>query len=491
MSPSSTGWQRLDPRMLLVYPVKELVRFLPVLLGLVVAGTASGGAGEWWNVVGVLVPVGLGVLRYWTTSYRIAAGRIELRRGLLNRHVLATPLDRVRTVDISAPLVHRLLGVTRVRVGTGTASADDDEQLDLDGLPADQARRLRAELLGSGHPAAAVPPPAEPVLVLDPSWVRFAPFTSAGLAIAGGVLALTSQGLNSVGGFARVHPERLADDAAAWSLWVALPIALVGLVVAVSVLSIGGYVVTNWGFELTHADGGWHLRRGLLTTRETTLADERVHGVSVGEPLGLRIAGGGRASAIVTGLGRGQSALLVPPAPRDVVHRAAGAVLRTPGPLEAPLTGHGPRARTRRYTRAVGPAVLLLLVTLALVPLADAPVWLPVVAAAGVPAAVALAADRVRALGHALVGGYVVVRSGSLDRRREALETGGVIGWNLRATWFQRRAGLTTLTATTAGGRQAVTAPDVPEPAALALAHAAHPDLLAQFLSAEPVRTSR
>ena len=488
-----TDWQRLDPRMLLVYPVKELVRFLPVLLGLFIAGTASGGSGGWWNVVGVLIPVGLGVLRYYTTYFRIAGGRIELRRGLVNRHVLSTPLDRVRTVDITAPPVHRLLGLTSVRVGTGTASSDDDERLDLDGLPVEQARRLRAELLHAGAAAEtdeAAEPAEEPVLVLDPSWVRFAPFTSAGLAIAGGALAVASQVANSVGGLERLHPERLADDAAAWSPWVALPLGLVALVVVVSVLSIAGYVVTNWGFRLTHTRGGWHLRRGLLTTRETTMDDERVHGVSVGEPLGLRIAGGGRASAIVTGLGRGQSTLLVPPAPREVVHRAAGAVLRTPGPLEAPLTGHGPRARTRRYTRAVGPAVLLLLVAVALVPLADAPLWLPVLAAVGVPAAVALAADRVRALGHALVGGYVVVRSGSLNRRREALATDGVIGWNLRATWFQRRAGLTTLTATTAGGRQAVTALDVPEPAALSLAHAAHPQLLGPFLVTQPVRTS-
>ena len=37
-------WQRLDPRMLLVHPVREVMRFLPVLVGLFVAGTASGGA---------------------------------------------------------------------------------------------------------------------------------------------------------------------------------------------------------------------------------------------------------------------------------------------------------------------------------------------------------------------------------------------------------------------------------------------------------------
>ncbi len=476
--------------MLLIYPVKEFVRFLPVLFALFIAGTASGGTGEWWQLFGIVVPIGLGVLRYVTTGYRINAGRIELRRGLLNRHVLSTPVDRVRTVDITAPPIHRLLGLTSVRVGTGTTSGGDEDRIDLDGLPVEQARALRADLLrvAPDQVADETAPPEQPLLVFDPAWVRFAPLTSTGLVITAGVLGVASQILNSTDGFQRLHPERLLDDAETWSAWLAIPIAVVALAVVVSALSIGGYVVNNWGFLLTHTGpgrgGAWHLRRGLLTTRETTLDDERVLGVSVGEPLGLRLAGGGRAWAIVTGLDQDTSgsALLVPPAPREVVHRAAGAVLRTPGPLDAPLTGHGPRARTRRYTRAVGPALVVVLVLAVLVPAVDLPFWVPVIAVLGVPAAVALAADRARALGHALVDGHVVVRSGSLNRRRDALETDGVIGWNLRSTWFQRRAGLTTLVATTSGGRQAVTALDVPEPVALGLAHTAHPHLIGQFL---------
>ena len=482
---AGADWRRLDARMLLVYPVKELVRFLPVLLGLFLAGTASGGVADWWQVVGILVPVTLGVLRYATTSYRVWGGRVELRRGLLNRHVLSTPVDRVRTVDITAPPIHRLLGLTSVLVGTGTASSDGDEQVSLDGLPVEQARRLRAELLtsaGPGPASDAVSRSVPPTLELDPAWVRFAPFTSSGLAIAGGAVAVANQVLTSTGGFRALDPDRLTRDAEGWSPWIAAPVGLVTLLVLVSALSVGGYVVTNWGFALTHADGAWHLRRGLLTTRETTIDDGRLRGVSVGEPLGLRLVGGGRASAIATGLGGGRSALIVPPAPSPVVHRAAGAVLRTPDPLEVPLQGHGPRARARRYTRAVGPAVLLLLTAALLVVLTDLPAWLLVVAALGVPVAVALAADRSRALGHALTDGYVVVRSGSLDRRREALETDSVIGWNLRSSWFQRRSGLTTLVATTAGGRQCVTALDLPEATAVALARTAHPWLLDQFL---------
>ncbi len=59
--------------------------------------------------------------------------------------------------------------------------------------------------------------------------------------------------------------------------------------------------------------------------------------------------------------------------------------------------------------------------------------------------AAGLAADRTAGLGHALVAAHVVARSGSLTRRREALDAEHVIGWTFRATWFQRRVGLVTL----------------------------------------------
>lgn len=487
-------WQRLDPRMLLVHPVKEVLRFLPVLLGVFVAGTASGGGAPWWNVLGVGIPVALGVLRYLTTSYRIAQGRVELRRGLLNRHVLSTPLDRVRTVDITAPPVHRLLGLTSVRIGTGAASTDDEEQLDLDGLPAERARQLRAELLrGTTEPASGERPPA-PVLRLDPGWARFAPLTGTGLVIAAGVLGAAAQLLDGTGSFERLDTEGVAEDAAAWSLWVALPLGAVLLLVVVSALAIAGYLVTNWGFRLTHTGsdlgGAWHLRRGLVTTRETTLDDERVRGVALSEPIGLRLAGGARAFAIVTGLDRRQtgSSLLVPPAPRGEVERVAGAVLHAVRPVTGDLTPHGPDARRRRYTRALGPAVAIAAAAVLLVLLAGTPAWVLLPATLLLPAAAALAADRTRSLGHGLLDGHVVARSGSIERRREALDVGGVIGWNFRSSWFQRRAGLTTLAATTAGGRQSVTVLDVPEATAIELARAAHPDLLGQFLEASSDR---
>ena len=479
-------WQRLDPRMLLVHPVREVMRFLPVLLGLFVAGTASGGGP--WQYLGVLIPVAVGLMRYLTTRFRIAHGRVELRRGLLNRHVLSTPLDRVRTVDVTASLIHRALGLATVRIGTGTASTDSDERLDLDGLPAERARSPRAELLHAtpATDAAGVdaPVPEEQVaLRFDPGWARYAPLTSSGAVITAGLFGGGAQLLSELGAFSDV-------DARDWSLgipvWVAIVVGVVGLLVAVGVLSVAGYLVTNWGFRLSHTPGSWHLSRGLLTTRETSIDDGRLAGVSLGEPIGLRFAGAARLSAIVTGLGsEAGNSVLAPPAPRAEVVGVAGRVLGTDAPAACELTGHGPAAARRRYSRALGPALTALLASVVVVVAADWAGWLLAVPAAVVLAAAALASDRVRSLGHALTEGYVVARSGSINRRREALEIEHVIGWTFRSTWFQRRVGVTTLVATTAGGRQSVTLLDVPEERAVELAGLAHPTLIHDFKRAD------
>ncbi|MFC6284993.1 PH domain-containing protein [Nocardioides sp. GCM10027113] len=490
-------WQRLDPRMLLVYPLREVLRFLPVLLGLFIAGSASGRMDLRWQLLGITIPLLVGLLRYATTSFRIHAGTVELRRGVVDRHRLSARVERVRTVELTASPLHRLLGLTTVRIGTGTASTREEDSLDLDGLPVARARDLRESLLGAAVRSRGPEPEGEGdvptvqaarvVLTFDPRWARFAPLTSAGVVLAAGVLGVGSQVLEGLGAFDDPELGSVDDpgvlEAVEWL--VVIPATVVIGAVVVSALAVAAYLVTHGGLRLSHsdADGAWHLRRGLLTTRETTLDDHRVTGVSVVEPLGLRLAGGARLAAIVTGLRRDEStsAMLVPPAPVAVVRRTAGAVVGDPAAATGPLRGHGPRARTRRWTRALVP-VLVVAAALAAASVAAGRVWPALVGLALLPLAALLAEDRTRALGHALTPTHLVSRSGSLLRRRQVLRTDAVIGWNQRATWFQRRAGLTTLVATTAGGSQAVVVLDVPEDEAVALAAAATPGLLEQFL---------
>jgi putative membrane protein len=143
---------------------------------------------------------------------------------------------------------------------------------------------------------------------------------------------------------------------------------------------------------------------------------------------------------------------------------------------------HGPRAHRRRHTRVLIAWALLAAALLALWWAGLAPGWaweaLPVLVALGA----VLAYDRYRSLGHALVGRTLVTRRGSLVRRRCMLACDGVIGWNLTQSFFQRRVGLATLTATTAAGRQQYAVQDVPVEDAVLLASEAVPSLLEPFL---------
>jgi putative membrane protein len=75
-----------------------------------------------------------------------------------------------------------------------------------------------------------------------------------------------------------------------------------------------------------------------------------------------------------------------------------------------------------------------------------------------------------------------VVRQGSVVRRRCALARDGIIGWHLRQSIFQRRAGLVTVIATTAAGRQRYVLPDVDVDRSASLVDTATPELLAPFL---------
>ena len=149
--------------MLLVHPIREVIRFLPVIVVIVLGSTAAGG--ERWQLLGVGDPDRARPAALPDHQLPDQRRPDRAARGLLNRHVLSTPVDRVRTVDLTSSPIHRLLGLTKVRIGTGTASTSDEDRIDLDGLPLDRARALRAELLQTstrrrrGRPPTPAPEP--------------------------------------------------------------------------------------------------------------------------------------------------------------------------------------------------------------------------------------------------------------------------------------------------------------------------------------------
>jgi putative membrane protein len=499
-------WRRLSPRMLLVHPVIEVGRALPAIAAAFLAGHSGGGNGSRWGLAIAAAVAALALLRWFSTSYRITAEQIQLRYGLVRRRSSAAPIDRVRTVDVTSHLLHRLLRLSRVTVGTGTSDRKGRNALVLDGLDAAEAAGLRAELLhrhpaaiGRSGPARLSPPlasvPARPTVEtelarLDPAWLRFAPFTPTGAVTALAVLGVGWRVITE-GRVNLRHLEpyrRAADQLARWPIGLDIAVVAVSTVAFVALASTVGYLLAFWRFRLTrHSGGTLHVTRGLLTTRATSIERRRLRGVELSEPLLLRAAGGARCLAIATGLRVGRGAerggeVLLPAAPTTVAVSLAATVIDSSAPFTVVLARHPAAALRRRIARAVGGASAIV-AGLSLVSWAvHWSSWLAAGSGVLVLMAVPLGIDRYRSLGHAEVGGFVVTRAGCLIRRRCAVHVDGVIGWNLRSTFFQRRLGLSTLTATTAAGRQGYRIDDLAGPDAVRFADHALPGLLTEFL---------
>lgn len=529
VGPAGADWQRLDPRMLAVTPMRQLFGFLPVIVVVIVVGQQDLDGRVYGLLVGVLIVVVAGMLRWLTTRYRITEERITLRSGLLFTSARSVPRDRIRSVDLTAGPVHRVFGLSVVKIGTGEhAEGVESRELALDAISAAEADRLRRLLLerlqtgrrdGTGGPAAAGPRDGgevagqevrEPawdgaggredrapvagigLATLDWSWLRYAPLTTSSLVAVGAVAGAFAQFVGELD----IDPSRLTElggtghRLGSAPLW--LEITLVALVVLLVALlgSVLIFVEAWWGFRLVREPGTLRIHRGLLTTRSVSLEERRLRGVEVAEPLLMRLGRGARLTAVATGLGgrRGQGrGALLPPAPLAPTHRVAGLVLTDdPAAVRAPLRAHPVVALRRRLVRAVLP-VLLGLVVLELVPrlipeAAVLPAWVGWAVLALLPFTVLLAMDAYHNLGHALTERYLVTRHGAGMRRTVALKRSGVIGWTISQSLFQRPAGLITLSATTAAGSGAYHVIDVGTTEGLGVADEAVPGLLRPFL---------
>ncbi|WP_327141970.1 PH domain-containing protein [Nocardia sp. NBC_01327] len=515
-APAAEVWQRLDRRMLLVHPITELIRYIPVLLATLIAGARSDSPVWSLGVVGVIITFAL--TRWFTTTYRITPDNLELRTGLFQRKRLSVPRNRVRSVDVEADLLHRVLGLAVLSIGTGQ-QAERKDRFRLDSLDARLVPALRTTLLEhtqmGSEPAAAQPvpqsaddhsvvlgksptsaPEAKPPVEIahwQPDWVRYAPLSLTGFAIIAPILGLAFQY-----GFAKVIVNSDAvqglEDGGAQAIALAIAALLVFLVLFVSLTACARYLATYYGLRVIDDGATLHIRHGLFTTRQITLDLARLRGVTVNEPLLLRLAGAAELETIMTGTKSRQK--ILPQAPRTAIDRTVAHLLDSnadigdprpaaPPPVTAALRPHGPAAQRRRFTRAFSPLALIALALIA-ASLAgvDIPAWPWVLLAVAAVLAAALAWDRYRGLGHAVIPAahgnptWLITRSGSLDRDRDCLEGPGIIGWTVKQSWFQRRAGLATITAATAAGKKRYHVIDIPFDQAWPLIEAVTPGQL-------------
>ncbi|MDN5859089.1 MAG: PH domain-containing protein [Pseudonocardia sp.] len=505
------GWRRLAKRTIWVAPLRPLATLL--LTGLVVV-TFRGWdrLGFFEPAIGVVVAVGGFALSAWvwsTTRFRVTPTHVELRSGLLVRKHRAVARDRLRTVDITADLLHRAAGLAVVAIGTGRQGGESDDELKLESLVRADADELRTVLLartpgaaapldrpGSVVPAAPAQGAEEVISRFDPRWVLLAPLSLMGIVAVAVVAGAGAQLLRTAAGdqvWRSAPALAIFDLVTSVPVLVAVVVGLVVLLVANAVLSPVLYVLVYGGYRLTRpaGHGSLHVTYGLVTQRSVTIEEARIRGVRLAEPLLLRLVKAGRLAAVAAGLGAKKGAegnekstndMLLPMAPVAEAHRVTAAVLRcTASPLAVPVHRH-PTAALRpillQWAVLAVPAVVLgVLAALDLVP-----AWIPQVALVLVAAAVAGAWLEYTNLGHARAGDYLVARHGSGVRTTAAVRCDGIIAWQFRRTVFQRRPRLLTATAAVAAGKGTHTISYAGQDRILLVARDAVPGLLDPFL---------
>ncbi|MFK0212204.1 PH domain-containing protein [Streptomyces sp. NPDC090298] len=496
----SEEWRRLDPRTLLAGAA--------VLCGVAggaalpaVAGLA-GGRPLWqavaWVLAGAAVLVLAGTAADWVrlrrTRYRVRPERVDLHTGLLLLKRRSLARERIRSVDLTANPLQRVLGLVKVRIGTGEHTGGEST-LALDLVTRAEGERLRRELLArAAHPEDTGDDST--LATLDPRWIRYAPVSFVAPALGGAAAGAVMQVSDWFGAQGKVI-DWIGDRFQGVSVtWMILDLLLLATA-AGAVGALGLWVEMWWNYRLEREPGGTlRLRRGLFTARSVTLEERRLRGIELVEPLGARLFGAARVDAVATGLAQddddkhGDLKNLLPAVPREHAERVAAQVLGEPvPPTAAPLAAHPRAARTRRLRWALwsvlGPAALLAVLGALLTPVLVyvAAGWVLVLT----PVAVLFALDAYRGLGHGVSGAYLLTRSGTVRRTTVALQRSGVIGWTVKRSYFQRRAGVLTVTATTAAGEGAYDVLDAGESQGLLFAAEAVPGLLTPFL--DPVHT--
>ncbi|WP_245641749.1 PH domain-containing protein [Nonomuraea candida] len=486
--------QRLSPKVLLIDPVRMLPSLFLPLVGVLFVGGFSVRSYA-YAAVGVFAAVVFAIIRWATFTYEIVGDRLETKRSLISRSVRTIPLERIRGVDLSTPPMHRLLGLTVLKIDTGASGGEEEAK--LNGISLEEAERLKAVLLRrtagpephatGATTGASIPAPAgpreRPITTVPRRWLLYGPLSGAYLltpfAFVGGAVGLAFQWGDDLG---------LSQDdawvAGEW-LWEHPYLLLAVAVLLVLAMPVAGglmYAVFNWNFVLKRRDGYLVAERGLINRRSVSLESQRVRGYEIVDGLAERWARVARVWAIVTGLGdsetRGQ---LLPDVPRDVAFQVTREAI---GPYDAPLRAHPPVARQRRLFRAVFPWLLVSAVSVIGLWFTAGTFWWVVLvlslllAAVGVP----LGLDRYASLGHGYDGRRLSVRSGSLRRAQAVVERRAVVGWRLRQTWLQRRAGVLTLIAGVGAGKGGYSAIDVSETQGAEFAAEVTPEWLAPFL---------
>ncbi len=268
-----------------------------------------------------LLLVVLGSWLSWRVSrFRVGPTSLEVRTGLLFRQHRQVRHDRVQAIDVTRPLLARLVGVSEVRVRAAGTGSD----VRLAFLADSQARAVRDRLAALAGRSDELEPAAG-----DRSGAPGADGRPAATPAPAGLRSRHDS-------IVRVPAERLVQAALysgqALSLLAALVLLAASAAVHVGpavpaiasfVLAVGGrrarQLVREWNFDVARQPDGIRVRHGLTELHTSSIPAHRIQAVQLRQPLLWRLPGWWRVEINVAGVavGKDGDAVALPVGTRD------------------------------------------------------------------------------------------------------------------------------------------------------------------------------
>ena len=335
-------------------------------------------------------------LQWRVTAYALTDSALWFRKGILNRNQRHARLDRIQAVDITQPVLARIVGLGKLDVEVAGGA---DSNITIGFLKVSELEALRGEILaraaglkmsgqspaqasamgGQGYaapygapqatsPYAPVPQgqyPQAPAMPAQPGAMpQPANFSYTGEVFAPSTIPVAPERELYQVPMGRLLGSQLLSMSALVSVLALIVIIVIGAAsipyigLAGITASLGGVAMVglsvasfNWNrfaseanFRLAISPDGLRLRRGLLSTRSQTIPPRRIHAIEIQQPLLWRFFGWYRVLILQAGYGakdteqnkQQSSHVLIPVGTRQDVNFALWAVIEDLGVDDIP-----------------------------------------------------------------------------------------------------------------------------------------------------------
>ncbi len=231
----------------------------------------------------VLLLILFSIFSWFRYTYRVEDGELRVEQGIFIRKKRYISIHRIHKIDITANVLHRMIGLVQVQIDT--ASSGSGAEVALSAVSKKDANALRQALKSEQRLEADgehLDERMNPATTM--TWKRL--FIAGSTSGSVGVIFLAMFVLFSQLG--EFIPDNVYDQTFEWLIHLGVILIVILAVVAllfIWLFGIAGTMIKYGNFRLEKREKELFIKRGLLETKELTIPFDRIQAIEIEQSL--------------------------------------------------------------------------------------------------------------------------------------------------------------------------------------------------------------